>query len=785
MQPLSLRSGWCWVFGVVVALFGGHAPAADAQNPNDPIRIIDVRVGFPQGNPFDCFKYGAWAPVFVEIGGREIKTGAGASVYVLDNDFEGILTVRTEDDQGHLTSYTLPRKVVLRRDGKDGKAAFLTYIKMGNHDDVDVLVEGKLGDKPVRLNFRYPDRLANNRGILGTHPGSRLILTLGRARGLETESERQAREVDDIRSRFNPHQEVVVATQLAVAQLPDRWFGYEGVETVILPTGGEWGSSVAQALGNDPERRRALIQWVEMGGHLVVAVGANANLVANKSSFPLEPFLPARIDATSPIPTLSLDGLRGFIDKAVPPQNRHVRDTGVKPLRTDLVRMVPRANGIPLVLEPDLKVPSAVHAPLGLGRITLLGFDIDQGAFLTWDNRYDFWKAVLKLPLGDTAKVDQNPWARQSYLESRDTVGMLAQGLESFGEVPVVSFTYVALFILIYVLLIGPVDYFVLKRFFKRLELTWITFPLIVLAVSVAAYWAATYIKGDELRINKVDVLDIELDRRAITGNTWFTLFSPKLQNYTLGVEPVAPGGKPEVSTISWLARPATFGRGDRGAGLSFFQRAYAYRDDAAKIEDIPIQVWATRSFGSRWLATLDPTQPLLKADLKVKQMVVTGSLTWTLALPLKEVKLIYRENVWDLPDLVPNQAVVVGDEFRTIRQNFAPYPAKSSVIAGKVASDYGSAISQILFFKLLHQKSTGAGDISNDLVKHLDQSDRREFGEVMLLGSLPEEYGSAAELNQRVLLGSRLNPFDPPPKGTLRQNTYLRIIVPVSRSDN
>ena len=106
---------------------------------------------------------------------------------------------------------------------------------------------------------------------------------------------------------------------------------------------------------------------------------------------------------------------------------------------------------------------------------------------------------------------------------------------------PVVSFGWVALFILIYIVLIGPVDYLFLKKVVKRLEWTWVTFPVIVITVSAGAYFAAYALKGKDLKINKVDVVDIDLAGKRVDGNTWFTLFSPRIQNYTIGVEPAGP----------------------------------------------------------------------------------------------------------------------------------------------------------------------------------------------------------------------------------------------------
>ena len=39
------------------------------------------------------------------------------------------------------------------------------------------------------------------------------------------------------------------------------------------------------------------------------------------------------------------------------------------------------------------------------------------------------------------------------------------------------------------------------------MELTWITFPTIVVTVSLLAYYAAYVVKGTDLRVNKIDVV--------------------------------------------------------------------------------------------------------------------------------------------------------------------------------------------------------------------------------------------------------------------------------------
>src|SRR6516165_8771782 len=100
-------------------------------------------------------------------------------------------------------------------------------------------------------------------------------------------------------------------------------------------------------------------------------------------------------------------------------------------------------------------------------------------------------------------------------------------------------FGWVAFFIFLYILLIGPGDYFFLKKVLKRMELTWVTFPTIVVTVSLVAYYAAYLLKGNDLLVNKVDVVDIDQQSGAVRGHSWISLFSPQNRDYTIRTVPV------------------------------------------------------------------------------------------------------------------------------------------------------------------------------------------------------------------------------------------------------
>ena len=173
------------------------------------------------------------------------------------------------------------------------------------------------------------------------------------------------------------------------------------------------------------------------------------------------------------------------------------------------------------VIASTLSTPLVVRGPYGFGRVTVIGLDVDTKPFADWPDRGLFWVKALDLkgsnaggrrPAGGQARgsSDQNV---------SDLATLLRRALDQFPGVTLIPFGWVAFFIFLYILLIGPGDYFFLKKVVKRMELTWITFPTIVVTVSLLAYYAAYVVKGTDLRVNKVDVVDIDLEAEAGAGD--------------------------------------------------------------------------------------------------------------------------------------------------------------------------------------------------------------------------------------------------------------------------
>src|SRR4030081_1187929 len=103
----------------------------------------------------------------------------------------------------------------------------------------------------------------------------------------------------------------------------------------------------------------------------------------------------------------------------------------------------------------------------------------------------------------------------------------------------------------------GPLALFLLKYVFKRLEWTWITFPTVVLGISVIACFAAYALKGKDLKVNKVDIVDFDLrtsrEQPRVYGHSFFTILSPRIQNYTVGLEPNPEFWGQEIKKVKLL----------------------------------------------------------------------------------------------------------------------------------------------------------------------------------------------------------------------------------------
>lgn len=770
------------------------APAGAAAQSGRPIEITSVRVGLP-GGPFTndsdpqsgavagIFKPGCWTPVYVDIRCREKPDGPLT------------LTVEVPDADQVLARYSVPLPPLSAGQALTGiELPDLPYAKPG----------GALPDVTVSVtDARGRPYATPARGSAVARPSvSTVILTAGTRldafRVTVPKPPGNAAGPTDLGA-------AKLATADSVGVLPDRWFGYGSTDLVVLGTGSsadETGFVQQLFARENAARRLALVEWVRRGGKLVISVGRNWTLLSQIPEF--RDLLPA--DAANS-PRRQADKLRllwstrsqGLQEHTLTPASGQVPFVAWTPSPDR-----PAKESLMRVTDGPLKdKPLIVQAPLGLGRVTLVGFDLDAAPFTSWGEPAPFWDWLVA-EAGARLPAPEDPTVRRfTPFGSRDEddaqLGRLIGELERFEGVTVVSFGWVALLIIAYILVIGPGEYLFLKKVVKRLEWTWVTFPLTVLVVSLAAYFTAYAIKGDELRLVKYDAVDIDVQTKRVYGQTWFNVFSPRIQSYRVAVEPTGafapPAGQGVDSVVSGLGSSRT-------GGASLFQRSYDHRVDRDNgrysdgLAGVPIQVWSTKAFAAEWSAPFDPAAPPIASALRHPDGApndLTGTLTSNLPFDtLQNATLFYRNEVYPLGTLVRGVEVPVvqGRERMAATDSLkrdVPIGGGNRWVNGQYQPDTFDA-RQALFHDALFPTEVGrAGSL-----RRLDQSwrlDKDDRDGAVLLATVPTARGATEEVFARPDVPTRLwltelpgEAARAPVAGVVRQETVIRAFLPVPR---
>jgi hypothetical protein len=745
------------------------------------VKLEKVEVGFrsQSADQSGLFKSGLWSPVHVTV--------------QADGPSRGKLVLESVDADGGPNVYSVPFRIT-----EKGRATIIGYtMPAANHPDLGLSL---VFDEEPERRLPLPTETASAIGLQ-----QHLYLSLGNSLpDLHAALEDQQPTAGGSGPRFS-------ASEREAERLPDLWFGYDGVDLAVLTSGDD---HFLKELECSPARVRALAEWVQYGGRLLVSVSRrNQERVHKLLSGPAwRPDLPPIVPASDHATLTSLPSVQNWARIPTKPFPVSSRRPLVIP------KLNPGKSAEVLFREEETGDPILLRLPYGRGSISFLALSVDQGAFTKWEGRVEFWKALLNaLAPRVQSGIRTNPNAPiLDETGGSDAASELQRELDRF-DLPAISFGWVAFFILLYILLAGPLDYLILKKVFKHLEWTWITFPALIVLVSVAAYFTADALKGSDLKINKVDLVDI--DQRSdpdsagrtpsaqVYGTTWFTILSPRIQGYTLGLKPALaswPGGvKSSDVMVTWLGRPeAGLGYGRRRA-QALFSRSYRYAHDASGLRDVAIPIWTTKSFSASWSAVLGGMP--LAADLHYHpgdpEQRLEGTLLNQLPVTLEEVYLFYGNKAYPLATLKPG-----GDHglplVVTLDQGRAESPERwaqsgeprggAEEFAGSGGRPYDpvSVLKRILF----HEYSGG----NNHAYRRLDESWRlrelqardEQVRDAILVGRVRRAYGAAQKLTQsgdprlptHLWLGNLPGEGQTRPAlpGTLTQDTYIRVFLPV-----
>lgn len=352
--------------------------------------------------------------------------------------------------------------------------------------------------------------------------------------------------------------QVSVATS-ETGDAPDRWQGLEAADAVVL-------AGVSER-DFKPEQLTAIREYAAAGGTVVVTGGLNWNRL---TSAWFRDLLPVRVTGSTSLSGLAVGG--ETVAGSIPILTADPREGA---------RVTVRSSGHPLVVE----------APRGAGRVVFLAFDPSLAPLREWSRTPDLWLTVLgnrpKTTLLDSISAGEDvtdPYGGLAPLGYyRGTGTRLADAPFAIPQLDIPAFYVVALFLLAYVIILVPVNYFFLKAKDKK-EYAWLTTPAIVLLFSVGAYLIGYGSKGGSTLAVRVGVIEAYAGQSDAPFLFYSGIFSPRKTGYDIKFA-AANAAQDPFSNALFTEPEANRSQ----AGLRLTQ------DDQMKIEDFAVDMWAMR----------------------------------------------------------------------------------------------------------------------------------------------------------------------------------------------
>ncbi len=441
--------------------------------------------------------------------------------------------------------------------------------------------------------------------------------------------------------------------------LPLTWQAYQGLRVIY------WTTSSAELVAAISEQQLAAIEnWVNRGGKLVLAVGKNGDLLFDDPKG-IARFLPGKFAGTLPLKSSSqIELYASSKQRLLLPDDEPLTATKILPMAGAVAE--PKNSTAPLV----------IRKPLGFGQVVLATIDIDVAPLAAWSGQKNLLlKMTLPgLNLNRTASTENESrsFVRMGY---RDLIGQLMLPLENFSRVRFVNFTLVAVLIALFILCVGPGDYFLLRRLVGKMEWTWVTFSLMAIGFCGLAMLIARSTKPREMQINQLEIIDIDAVSLSIRGSIWTNIYSPS--NTRVDVSPALTnrlGIATGRCSISWLGLPgdglgAMRARTPTGLFLTGYECIMdvelSDNDFRSRLESIPIRVSSTKPvFSQYWSESTFAINSRLQMNTARNRL--SGTVTNPLDVELQNCRLLFENWSYILNrPLGPGETIDIGSEMK------------------------------------------------------------------------------------------------------------------------
>lgn len=180
--------------------------------------------------------------------------------------------------------------------------------------------------------------------------------------------------------------------------------------------------------------------------------------------------------------------------------------------------------------------PLLVEKAVGGGWVEMATFDWNQDSIAGWSGTSALLRqAFVRASFGvDAAQIaSMGGGSPGGSLAQRGS--NLSQVLSNLPTLDLPAWWLIGSLILLYVLLVGPINYFVLRAINRR-ALAWVTVPAIALVAAGGAYGAGTLTKGRSVQANEVSIVHVTEGSDRAYQEAYTGILTPTRGDYEVGV---------------------------------------------------------------------------------------------------------------------------------------------------------------------------------------------------------------------------------------------------------
>ncbi|MCY9669140.1 hypothetical protein M5X11_30155 [Paenibacillus alginolyticus] len=242
---------------------------------------------------------------------------------------------------------------------------------------------------------------------------------------------------------------------LKQADIPREALGLDGLDVLAL---NDFASDTLTG-----EQVQAILQWTKRGGTLLLAGGAGYP----KTAAPFAEASPVTYQGTTTVtelPELAKVGEKELIL--------------TQPFTLSQAKLVKGGGSV----VTDGALPIYARGAYGSGFVTYVAYDLSLNPLASWNGNARVWEQMLSGPLAsaNAFNLNQMRYGNDPYYE-------LDRALEYFPSLQPPKLAILALVLLLYAIVVGPLLYLILRRLDRR-EWAWFVIPIVAIMTSIGIF---------------------------------------------------------------------------------------------------------------------------------------------------------------------------------------------------------------------------------------------------------------------------------------------------------